>query len=228
MSFCVVPASSDGVDAALLGQREVHAEQPHRGGVDRHRRVHLVERDARRTAPASRRGAGTGHADLADLAPRERVVGVVAGLRGQVEGHREAGLALGQVGPVELVRRARRRMARSTCASARVGPPRSPFSPIRDRGRSPRRQRLGVVVEADAGLPARGARRRPSAAAAAPARSSGRGTRRRARRGSRGWCRGRRGRAARAAPSGSCSRPSSPRRCRRATRRRRRRASPRC
>ena len=38
-----------------------------------------------------------GHADLADLAARELVVGVVAGLRRQVEGDRQAGLALGQV-----------------------------------------------------------------------------------------------------------------------------------
>ena len=50
------------------------------------------------------------NADLADLAARERVVGVVAGLRGEVERDREAGLALRQVVAVELVRRARRGM----------------------------------------------------------------------------------------------------------------------
>ena len=48
------------------------------------------------------------HADLADLAARERVIGVVAGLRRQIERDREAGLALGEVGAVELVARARR------------------------------------------------------------------------------------------------------------------------
>ena len=48
------------VDAALLGQREVHAEQPHRGRVDRHRRVHLVERDALEQRRASRRGTAPG------------------------------------------------------------------------------------------------------------------------------------------------------------------------
>ncbi len=46
---------------------------------------------------------GDGHADLADLAARELVVGVVAGLRRQVEGDRQAGLALGQVRAVQLV-----------------------------------------------------------------------------------------------------------------------------
>ena len=45
------------------------------------------------------------HADLADLAARQRVVGVVAGLGRQVEGDREAGLPLGQVRPVERVGR---------------------------------------------------------------------------------------------------------------------------
>ena len=43
-------------------------------------------------------------ADLADLAAGELVIGVVAGLRRQVEGDREAGLALGEVLAVELVR----------------------------------------------------------------------------------------------------------------------------
>ena len=47
-------------------------------------------------------------ADLADLAAGELVVGVVAGLGRQVEGDREAGLALGQVAPVERVGLGRR------------------------------------------------------------------------------------------------------------------------
>ena len=47
---------------------------------------------------------GDRDADLADLAAGEDVVGVIAGLGRQVEGDREAGLALGQVAAVELVR----------------------------------------------------------------------------------------------------------------------------
>ena len=43
------------------------------------------------------------------------VVGVVAGLGGQVEGDRQAGLALGEVGPVQLV-------GRHGGGVARVGP----------------------------------------------------------------------------------------------------------
>ena len=111
MSFCVVPASAACGDALLVGEREVHAEQPHRGGVDRHRRVHLAERDAveQRAHLAEVRDR---HADLADLAARERCVGVVAGLGREVEGHRQPGLTLRQVRPVQLVRRARRRVPR--------------------------------------------------------------------------------------------------------------------
>ncbi len=99
------------IDAALLGEREVHAEQPHGGGVDRHRRVHLVERDAVEQR-AHRTEVRHGDADLADLAARERVVGVVAGLGREVERHRQPGLALGQVRPVELVGGARGRVTR--------------------------------------------------------------------------------------------------------------------
>ena len=46
---------------------------------------------------------GTGHADLADLAPGEHVVGVVAGLGREVEGDRQPGLPLGEVRAVQLV-----------------------------------------------------------------------------------------------------------------------------
>ena len=46
MSFWVVPWSECRADAVLLGDRHVEREQPGRRGVDRHRRVHLVERDA--------------------------------------------------------------------------------------------------------------------------------------------------------------------------------------
>ena len=103
MSFWVVPLSALRVDAVLVGDRDVEAEQPGRGRVDRHRRVHLVERDAveQRVHVAL---VGDRDADLADLAAGEHVVGVVAGLGRQVEGDREAGLALGEVAAVELVR----------------------------------------------------------------------------------------------------------------------------
>ena len=64
---------------------------------------------------------GDRDADLADLAAGELVVGVVAGLGGQVEGHRQAGLALGQVAAVQLVGARARRNARRRCASSTAG-----------------------------------------------------------------------------------------------------------
>ena len=81
------------VEAVLLGDDDVERQQPRRRRVDRHRRVHLVERDAveQRVHVAL---VGDRDADLADLAAGELVVGVVAGLGGQVEGDRQPGLAL--------------------------------------------------------------------------------------------------------------------------------------
>ncbi len=90
------------VDAVLLGDGDVEAEQPGRGRVDRHRGVHLVERDAVEQLVHVAL-VGDRDADLADLAAGEDVVGVIAGLGRQVEGDREPRLALGQVPAVELV-----------------------------------------------------------------------------------------------------------------------------
>ncbi|GJE60286.1 hypothetical protein MPOCJGCO_2397 [Methylobacterium trifolii] len=89
--------------ALLLGHREVEGQQPRRCGVNRHRGVHLDERDVLEQGPhvAQMRDRDP---DLADLAPRQLVVRVVAGLRRQVEGDRESGLSLGEVAPIEGVR----------------------------------------------------------------------------------------------------------------------------
>ncbi len=102
MSFWIVPVSLVAVGALLVGDGDVEREQPRRRGVDGHRGVHLLERDAgeQRAHVAQMRDR---HADLADLAARQLVVGVVAGLRRQIEGDGEAGLALGKVLAIELV-----------------------------------------------------------------------------------------------------------------------------
>ncbi len=54
---------------------------------------------------------GDRHADLADLALGERMIGVVAGLRRQIESDRQARLTLSEISAVEFVRGFRRRMA---------------------------------------------------------------------------------------------------------------------
>ncbi len=89
------------VGPLLLRDGDVERQQPCRRGVDRHRRVHLCQRDPVEQRPHVVDRADR-HADLADLPPRQHVVGVVAGLRGQVEGDGQAGLPLGEVGPVQL------------------------------------------------------------------------------------------------------------------------------
>ena len=132
MSFCVVPRRAAGY-ALLRGVGDVQRQQPRRGGVDRHRRVHLPRRDAveQRAHVAE---VADGDADLAHLAPRHRRVGVVAGLRRQVEGDRQAGLALGEVRAVQLVRRRGGRVPRVGAHHPRpVGRVRSvlPGSPVR-------------------------------------------------------------------------------------------------
>ena len=128
MSFWVVPWSADGVQAVLLGDDDVERQQPRRRRVDRHRRVHLVERDAveQRVHVAL---VGDRDADLADLAARELVVGVVARLRRQVEGDRQPGLALGEVRAVELVGLLRGRMARVRPHHPRAGRARAGGAP---------------------------------------------------------------------------------------------------
>ena len=45
MSFCVVPDKTEGY-TLTAGNGDVQCEQDHRRRVDRHRRRHLVERDA--------------------------------------------------------------------------------------------------------------------------------------------------------------------------------------
>ena len=119
MSFWIVPVSAVRGRALLVGDGDVEREQPRGGGVDRHRRVHLVERNAgeQRAHVAQMRDR---HADLADLAARQLVVGVVAGLGRQIEGDGQAGLALGEVLAVELVGLRRRRVAGSRCGTARA------------------------------------------------------------------------------------------------------------
>ncbi len=100
-----------GVVALLLGGDDVERQQPGGRRVDRHRRVHRVQRDAvherAHVAPVGDRDA-----DLADLAAGELVIAVVAGLRREVERDREAGLPLREVVAVQLVGLRRRRVTR--------------------------------------------------------------------------------------------------------------------
>jgi len=90
------------IDPALLGERHVEGEEPHRGRVDGHRGVDLLDRDGvEQDLEVVERVDGD--ADLADLGLRERMVGGVAALGGEVEGDREPRLPAREVAAVEGV-----------------------------------------------------------------------------------------------------------------------------
>jgi hypothetical protein len=133
------PGELGGVGALLLGDRGVEGEQPHRRRVDGHRRVHVGQRDAVEQRPHVAE-VRDGHADLADLPAGQLVVGVVAGLRRQVEGDRQAGLTLVEVAPVQRVAVARRRVAGVGAHDPRPVAHRSP----RRARRSVRRSRVDL------------------------------------------------------------------------------------
>ncbi len=90
------------VRALFLGDNLIQREQPHGRRIDRHRRVHLAQRNVveQRAHVADMRDR---HAYLADLTTGELVVGVIAGLGRQVERDREPGLPLGQIPPVQCI-----------------------------------------------------------------------------------------------------------------------------
>ena len=90
------------IGSLLPGHSDVERQENRRGGVDGHRSGDLRERDAfeQRSHIFER---ADGHADFAHLAARAGMVGIEAHLRGQIERHREAGLALRQQVAVALV-----------------------------------------------------------------------------------------------------------------------------
>ena len=94
-----------GGDALLPSHGDVEGEQNRRRRVDGHRRGDLVQRDL--IEQGLHVGQATdGDADLAHLAARHLGVGVVARLRGQVEGDAQARLPLFEqvaVAPVRLL-----------------------------------------------------------------------------------------------------------------------------
>ena len=106
--------------AALVGHRDVEREQRRRRRVDGHRRRDLAERqpvqeDAHVLDRVDR------HADAADLAARQRVVGVAAHLRRQVERDRQSGLARARAGTCSAGSTRPRCRSRRTGAWSRSG-----------------------------------------------------------------------------------------------------------
>ena len=91
------------VIAALVGQGDIERQHPGGRRIDRHRRVHLLQRQFGHKLTHIAKMLDR-HANLADFAACQDVVGVIGRLRGQVEGDGQAGLPLTQIHPVEFVR----------------------------------------------------------------------------------------------------------------------------
>ena len=103
MSFWIVPASCSWPHALLLGGDDVAGEHRQHRAVHRHRHRHLVERDAVEQDLHVFDRIDR-HARLADVADHARMVGIVAAMGGEIEGHRHALTAAVEVAPIERVR----------------------------------------------------------------------------------------------------------------------------
>ena len=93
MSFWRVPLSCDRSTPCFLPTAMVEGQEDGRRGVDGHRGADLVEGNALEEHLHVGK-AGYGDTGAPDLARSEGVVGVVAGLRREVEGDAEAGLSV--------------------------------------------------------------------------------------------------------------------------------------
>jgi hypothetical protein len=101
MSFWIVPDSLSG-HALFLGRDDVAGEHRQHGAVHGHRHAHLVERDAVEQDLHVLDRIDR-HAGLADVADHPRMIGIVAAMGGEIEGHRQAHLAGREIGAIELV-----------------------------------------------------------------------------------------------------------------------------
>ena len=86
----------------LLGHRQVHGQDDGAGRIDGHGGGHLVQGDALEESLHVPQGVDA-HPDLAHFALGQGVVGIIADLGGEVEGHGQPGLAGFQEEMVALV-----------------------------------------------------------------------------------------------------------------------------
>jgi hypothetical protein len=101
MSFWVVPCRR-ARRALFVGDGDIKRQQPRSRRVDRHRRVHPssgMPSNSARMSPRWPMGTPT----LPTSPLRQRMIAVIAGLGRQIEGDRQAGLALGEIAAIERV-----------------------------------------------------------------------------------------------------------------------------
>ena len=147
------------VDALLLTRHDEARQHGHDRAVHRHRDRHLIERDLVEEDLHVLDGVDR-DAGLADVARHARMVRVVAAMGREIEGHREALLARGEVRPVEGVRLFGGREAR--VLAQRPGPVR-----VHRRARAAQegedaRQRVRVLEALEIGRRVERLDRRPS------------------------------------------------------------------
>ena len=127
MSFWVVPWSCSAGRALFVRRRDIERHQPWRRGVDGHRGVHRGERNFLEQGPhvANVRNRDP---DLADLAARQRVVAVEAGLGGQIERDRQSRLAFCEILGDKADSIRERSSDRRKCGRSKVCPAAPPFA----------------------------------------------------------------------------------------------------
>ena len=118
------------VGTLFFGHGDIKRQQPRGGRVDRHRRVHLIERNIVKQGAHIAQVVNR-HTNFADLAFRQDMIAVIARLRWQIEGNRESGLALGKVAAIQRIRCFRGRV---TCICPKQ--PRAIFLRLRHTGYS--------------------------------------------------------------------------------------------
>ena len=121
MSFCKVPERLSSATPLSLGRHEVEGKNDRSRGIDREVHRGLVEGNAREEVGHVVDGVD-GNAYAPDLRDRERVVGVITELRGQIEGDGERGLTLVQEKLEARIRVFRRNRTRRTGASSTAFP----------------------------------------------------------------------------------------------------------
>ena len=98
----MVPAEILLRNALFLRRDDVERHDRQHRAVHRHRHRHLAERNAVEQLPHVEDGID-GDARHADIAGDARMVAVIAAMRGEIEGDRQALLAGGEIAPVEGV-----------------------------------------------------------------------------------------------------------------------------
>ena len=150
----MVPESCCVRDALFLAGDDVERQDRQHRAVHGHRDAHLVQRDAVEQGARVEDGVDR-HPGHADVAAHARVVGVVAAVGGEIEGHRKAHLPGRQVAAIEGVGLLGRGEAGVLPNGPRIGGVHGRVGAAHERrqpGKAARRSPARAVARAVAGL----------------------------------------------------------------------------